>query len=740
MPQQPDPPTLVTAADISRLADVTRATVSNWRRRHADFPAPVGGTEASPAYDVREVEAWLASRGQPPAVSPLDAFKAELRRYTAGDELVGRLNLAVLAAVRMGEEGQDRILALSDSAFMRGVEKAVRAEAGSGWGGGDASGFGAGDAPVLRALVRCVREAGGPAVLDVLGERSPTESGVRGVYATPALLAGLMADLAAGAGDVHPKSVLDPACGSGGLLAAAASRGAETLYGQDAVLAQLGQTVARLGVLAPAATVRAEGGDSLRQDAFPDLEAEAVLCNPPYGDRDWGHDELTYDERWAYGVPAKGEPELAWVQHCLAHLAPGGYAVLALPPGTAERASGRRIRAELVRRGAVRAVVALPSGIAPPLHVGLHVWVVRRPVQDEAAASTVLFLDAAALGTATGSPALASSVARDSGAVGSDDGKGRGPEGLREAVVRHWRAFAAGPDRFESEGGIAHAVGIVDLLDEVTDLTPARHTRSAAVTVNPARFAEHVRQSRAELVQAVATLAELSGDETWLPAGEQARTWRTATVADLTRGAALTVRHTPGAGRGTRTTTRAQGVPARRYEDATDHRVLMSRDVTSGLPASGGEDDIPSADAVEIQQGDVLLPELLHGHGASGEYRVADGQDAGALLGPNLWLFRPDPARMDPWFLAGFLSAEENVHSVAMGSTIMRVDARRLRVPLLPLAEQLEYGDAFRHLHELRTAAVTAARHAATATRELKSGLTGGVLLPPTAGDAPSTP
>ena len=60
----------LTAADIARLAGVTRATVSNWRRRHADFPAPSGGTDASPAYDRAEVEAWLAARGALPALPP----------------------------------------------------------------------------------------------------------------------------------------------------------------------------------------------------------------------------------------------------------------------------------------------------------------------------------------------------------------------------------------------------------------------------------------------------------------------------------------------------------------------------------------------------------------------------------------------------------------------------------------------------------------------------------------------
>src|SRR5699024_10877889 len=38
----------VTAADIARLAGVTRAAVSNWRRRHDDFPSPTRAPASSP--------------------------------------------------------------------------------------------------------------------------------------------------------------------------------------------------------------------------------------------------------------------------------------------------------------------------------------------------------------------------------------------------------------------------------------------------------------------------------------------------------------------------------------------------------------------------------------------------------------------------------------------------------------------------------------------------------------------
>ncbi|MEU2395096.1 hypothetical protein [Streptomyces sp. NPDC007369] len=46
-------------AEVGRIAGVGRAAVANWRRRHGDFPAPVGGTTTSPEFDRRAVVEWL---------------------------------------------------------------------------------------------------------------------------------------------------------------------------------------------------------------------------------------------------------------------------------------------------------------------------------------------------------------------------------------------------------------------------------------------------------------------------------------------------------------------------------------------------------------------------------------------------------------------------------------------------------------------------------------------------------
>lgn len=49
----------VNMAQIGRLAGVGRAAVVNWRRHHADFPQPVGGTETSPTFRLTDAESWL---------------------------------------------------------------------------------------------------------------------------------------------------------------------------------------------------------------------------------------------------------------------------------------------------------------------------------------------------------------------------------------------------------------------------------------------------------------------------------------------------------------------------------------------------------------------------------------------------------------------------------------------------------------------------------------------------------
>jgi hypothetical protein len=419
------------------------------------------------------------------------------------------------------------------------------------------------------------------------------------------------------------------------------------------------------------------------------------VSNPPFGDTNWGQEELGYDQRWEYGTPPRTEPELAWVQHALAHLRPGGTAVILMPPSAASRRAGRRIRKELLRGGALRAVIALPARAAAPHGVPLHLWVLWRPAPDASPPTHALLVDAA-------DGDLAAVCAR---------------------VLKAFRTFAAEPDS-AGEPGFARAVPVIELLDEEVDLTPARHVRTAPAVAQPDQHAETASALRSRLRRAVADLATLSEGENWPPTGAEPRSWRSATVADLLRGGALTLHRATAAGRSA-----AVNRTEHQAWDETGSRTLTAHDVTTSRLASGATDERASGAEIEIREGDVILPEILHG--GSRAARVADARDAGQLLGRHLFLLRPDPERLDPWFLAGFLAAEDNINAAATGTSVVRVDVRRLRVPLLPLDEQRRYGKAFRQLHALRAAADIASRLVEETARTLGSGLTGGALLPP---------
>ncbi len=676
----PDLTTQVTAAEISRLAGVTRATVSNWRRRHPDFPSPVGGTDTSPTYALESVREWLSGRGQLPEATPEAELRIALRGALDGRALALRLLSLVPPLVNLPPKGLAQLAGLSDETFGAELAAALPDPDGA---------LSTVPGPAIRVLLRCLDARGAETALRVIAEHL-TDAVATGTEPTPAGLADLLVAL-----PERVDRVLDPACGGGALLAAAARAGASCVLGQEIAADQAELARVRAEISTPHAEVCP--GDSLRVDAFPDERVDAVVCVPPFGTRDWGHDELAYDPRWVHGLPPRSESELAWVQHCLAHLRADGTAVVVMPPGAAERSSGRRIRAELVRSGALRAVIALPQGAAPPLHVSLQLWLLAPP--PSADPRPVLFVDAS-----------------------TEPGRGREIDwkSVSERVLTAWRAFREDPDGVEPEHGRTRTRPVVDLLDGTVDLTPQRHVRAATV-LDPGRHEARTSELRERLRDAGHALVGLSDEQLWRTAGSEPAAWRTATVADLLRGGALTLHRA----------TLARGVaPPAPDQPPT---VLTHHDVRAGAPPSGSLRDVPVEELVPIEPGDVLLPEALHHAGPVVAHVARDGE-AGSVLGPHLFLLRPDSERLDSDFLAGFLSAEQNIHGAAAGTSIQRIDVKRLRVPLIPMERQKLYGQAFRRVRATHSAASLAANTARELADQWELGLTSGALLPPGGG------
>ncbi|TMR24059.1 SAM-dependent methyltransferase [Nonomuraea turkmeniaca] len=374
----------VNAGDIARLAGVGRAAVSNWRRRHDDFPQPTGGTANQPLFSLRQVESWLRRYGKSYQVSLGDRVWQRLK--AAGDLRLGELVAQAGALLTSRHQGDDPADGLEPELAELLMELAGQHD------------------PLTAYEFLCERYL---------------EAHSRQLSVTRDDVARLMVRL------VHPEgsTVLDPACGVGTLLLA--PEGTTRVLGQELSETSAAITASRLRLRGVDADIVA--GDSMRHDGFAGQRADAVVCDPPFNERAWGYEELTGDPRWEYGLPPRGEPELAWVQHCLTHVKPGGLVAILMPPAAASRKAGRRIRANLLRAGALRAVVALP---------GSDLWLLRRPAAGERPPSEVLILDATA----------------DLG-----------------SVEPAWQAYLE--DRSDQ------TVRIIDLLADEVDMTPARHQR-----------------------------------------------------------------------------------------------------------------------------------------------------------------------------------------------------------------------------------------------------------------------
>jgi type I restriction-modification system DNA methylase subunit len=631
----------VTAAEIARLAGVGRAAVSNWRKRYADFPAPVGGTTASPEFDLHQVEQWLRDQDKLPEMSRAD----RLWRHLAAAEESPATVLASVGAYLLARQRGER-------PARKQVDKQL--------------------ADLLPEIDALADELGPQDAFDELWQRFSAPGPGRS-FATPDDLADLMVGIA----DVGGGSVLDPAAGTGATLRAAVRAGCTSAYGQE-----LHEDLAKLaGLWLALRDVPGEvcPGDSLRADAFSGRTVDAVVCHPPFGVTNWGHDELGYDPRWEYGAPPRTEPELAWVQHGLAHVRPGGHAVLLMPPTVASRRAGRRIRAELLRRGALRAVIALPPGAAAPHGVPLHLWVLRRPAADAPAPARALLVDAADGDLAE----------------------------LYGRVLATWRAFAAARDGDLEEAGFARAVPVIELLDEEVDLTPTRRQPAVGEASG-----EHLVRITKRLAAIVGDLPALMPQVTPEPDGATAPL--TLSIAELARTGALQmigpVRATAGSSDDESAGKTAGPV------------VLTGRDVVTGAEASG-RDDGKLAQHIPLAVGDVVVPMAARQLIA----RVITTE--GMLLGGNLYLLRPNPAALDSWFLAGQLRTSANEkQTTSLSGT--RIDVRRAQVRRLPLEEQRAHGEAFRRLNAFESALRQIAELGTELVQLTTDGLAGGSLRP----------
>lgn len=190
-------------------------------------------------------------------------------------------------------------------------------------------------------------------------------------------------------GDIN--SIIDPACGTGGLLSEFASRDI-TVNGQD--LSKEFIAIAKLR-FAFNETVSLHIADSLGDSVIDDLNADAVIINPPFNLRY----EPSNSEKFEYGVPSVRNANYLWLQLGLSLLNENGKAVIAL--SNSSLSSGGKeadVRRRMLEDGIVEAIISLPSNLLDYTTIPFSIWVLN---PNRTNTNGVLFIDATNLGEMT---------------------------------------------------------------------------------------------------------------------------------------------------------------------------------------------------------------------------------------------------------------------------------------------------------------------------------------------------
>ncbi len=253
----------------------------------------------------------------------------------------------------------------------------------------------AGSEGTLHALVQAIgstQRVG--SLLDQCLRDLSTDQAEGGHYFTPGDMARLMVG-AAVPRDGH--SVLDPVCGSGGLLVESHRHVRErvglhpamSLQGKEQHAHTSQVALMNFAVRGITAHVFPPGDSLAEPEPHPH---DIILANLPFNQRDWAPEDKTgqssrrsalpvaVDPRWPEEPPSRGSANSAWIQHIAHALAPAGRAAFLMADSVANsRQPGvRRLRERLLGDDLVECVIALPPRVFGHSKATACLWVLNK--------------------------------------------------------------------------------------------------------------------------------------------------------------------------------------------------------------------------------------------------------------------------------------------------------------------------------------------------------------------------
>lgn len=440
-----DGPTLVSRAQLARYAGVSRAAVTNWRKRGPNFPEPADAEKE--LFDLDQVTDWLAER-----IVPADArrpgevagttyaervrvfladpdpsrapARAQVRRAVPGkqtlDQALSRIldhlrgyasfdaNLKFLLHlidISVSREQDWREL-LRQPTYFGVISSLISLLPARRHGLPDPTDLPRTLPQVLKEVEALVcggdrREQAATVFDHVLTRLTEAEGKAGEMWQTPAPVV----EIAVRILDPRtpPRAVHDPYCRTGEFLISM-ERWLRTNQPTSGTLFSGVPSSDELSDMA-AMRLRVHGVEAeLVPGANPyglrhQTRADLVLVNPLFNLR-WAADPHPADDphRFPYGRPPLSNANFVWLQSATTALRPGGRAAVVMPPSAASSShpGERAIREAMVEDGVVEAVVSLPDRLFRSTGIPVDIWLLRRPASTP---SEVLFVDARKLGT-----------------------------------------------------------------------------------------------------------------------------------------------------------------------------------------------------------------------------------------------------------------------------------------------------------------------------------------------------